>query len=428
MRFRMRTNGKVSDVHDVKRGIEIHHGLNGGRTVTMERSDHSRAVFEKGRGGFVERPYNFRGHDFDRRTYVYGGRTYDHFYHGYRFRGLDIHVYAPSRYWGRSYYGWAYSPWREPVRYRWGWMGNPWYRHFGFYFSPYPVYASAAFWLTDYMISQELEEAYAAQQDSGVMYGDPSEGAAPLSPEIKQMIADEVRNQLALENQEAQDYAAGQEVDPGSSGIGRTLSDVANGRPHVFVVGDALDVVDGSGMECTLSDGDVLSLQVAPPVDSPSADLVVLASKGGQECPKDDVVSVGLDDLQEMQNDMRQSIDQGLQELRQNQGQGGLPPVPPSTEAVPAPYAAAAPPPDPNAAMELQQEAQQADVAQNEVTAENSQNSGAGAPTITVGQTMADVEAILGQPTNKAIVGNRAIYNYNGMRVTFVDGRVTDVQ
>jgi hypothetical protein len=418
----------VSDVHDVKRGMDIHQGLNGGRTISMVRPDHSRAVFQRGRPGFVERPYNFRGRDFDRRTYVYGGHTYDNFYHGYRFRGLDMHVYAPSRYWGRSYYGWAYSPWREPVRYRWGWTGNPWYRHFGFYFSPYPVYASAAFWLTDYMISQDLEEAYAAQQDSGVVYGDPSEGVAPLSPEVKQMIADEVRNQLALENQESQAYAAGQDVDPGSSGIGRILSDVANGRPHVFVVGTALDVVDGSGMECTLSEGDVLSLQVAPPIDSPSADLLVLAGKGGQECPKDDVVSVGLDDLQEMQNDMRQSIDQGLQELQQNQGQGGLPPVPPSTQAVPAAYATVAPPPDGNAAIELQQEAQQADLAQNEVTSEVAQDGGGGAPTITQGQTMAEVESILGQPTNKAILENRVIYNYNGMRVTFVSGRVTNVE
>jgi hypothetical protein len=309
-------------------------------------------------------------------------------------------------------------------------MGNPWNRYYGYYFNPYPVYPSAAFWLTDYLISSSLQSAYAAQQEAGEVGGDPSAGAAPLTPDVKQMISDEVRNQLALENQEAQQNAQQQDVDPGSSGVARILSDVANGHAHVFVVGTALDVVDASGTECTLSDGDALSLRTAPPPDATAAELVVLASKGGQECPKDDTVQVSLDDLQEMQNHMRETIDQGLQELQDNQGKGGLPTAPAAPQAAPAAWASIAPPPDPNAANELQQEAQQADQAQTEVTQEVAQDGGgaSNAPTISIGQSMADVVSILGQPTNQANLGNRVIYNYNGMRVTFVAGRVTDVQ
>jgi hypothetical protein len=46
-----------------------------------------------------------------------------------------------------------------------------------------------------------------------------------MTPEVKQTIANGVRNQLALENQEAQQNAPQQDVDPGSSGIARLLSD-----------------------------------------------------------------------------------------------------------------------------------------------------------------------------------------------------------
>ena len=55
------------------------------------------------------------------------------------------------------------------------------------------------------MISSDLQNDYAAQQQAGEVDGAPPDSAGPpeLTPEVKQQIADEVRNQLALENQEA---------------------------------------------------------------------------------------------------------------------------------------------------------------------------------------------------------------------------------
>ena len=428
--IRVRPNGRVSDVHDVRRGIDVHQGLNGGRRIWETRPDHSSAVFERGRPGYVQRPYSYRGHDFDRRTYVYQGHTYDNFFRGFRFHGLDIHVYAPSRYYDRGYYGWAYNPWNRPIRYRWGWMSNPWYGYYGYYFRPYNEYPSASLWLTDYLISTDLQAAYNAHLEAGEMNGDPGSNVAPLTPEVKQLIADEVRDQLALETQEAQQNAQQQYADPGSSGIARMLNDAANGHPHVLLVGSALDVVDRSGIECSLSDGDALRLEYAPAPDAITADLVVLSSKGGQECPRSDTVSVSLDDLQEMQNHMRANIDLGLQELQANQGRGGLPTAPYSGQASAAIYTASAPPPDQNAATWLQQEGQQADQAVNEVSADVSHQSGspAASPTISAGQSIGEVESILGQPTSKANLGNKIIYNYNGMKVIFMNGRVSDVQ
>ena len=424
--IRMRPNGKPSDVHDVRRGMDIHIGLNGSRRIAVERPDHSSIVFEKGRPGYVEHPYNFRGHDFARRTYVFQGRSYDRFYHGFSYRGAHLDVYAPSFYFGRAYYGWAYNPWSVSVHYRWGWTGNPWARYYDYYFSPYPQYSSAAYWLTDYMISTDLQAAYAAQQSAGEVDGAPygGGGSQGLTPDVKQMIADEVRNQLALENQEAQENAQQQDVDPASSGIARMLSD---GRPHVFVAGAALDVVDTQQMECSLSDGDVLALSNVPAADAMGVNLTVLASKGGPECQKGDTVSVALPDLQEMQNHMRESIDQGLQELQANQGKGGLPMAPVAAQTQPALYSSVAPPPDPSAGAEIQQQAQQADQAQSEVAADTSQQSG-GPATVTLGQSISDVESILGQPASKAILGSKVVYNYNGMKVIFQNGQVADVQ
>jgi hypothetical protein len=351
----------VRDVHTTS-GANVHTGFNGNRTVTAYRPGNTRIVAVRGRAGFVEHPFTFRGATFTRRTYVFNGRVYGGFYRGFGFRGVMLNVYAPGFFFRPAFYGWAYNPWPRPIVFAWGWGPSPWYGYYGYYFQPYPSYPSAAFWLTDYMISSDLQASYAAQQDNGGYGPPPQDGQAALTPDVKQAIADEVRNQLALENQEAQQSAQQQNIDPGSSGIARMLSD---GQPHAFLVGGPLDVTDLSGAACGLSEGDVLELRTDPPPNAPQVALIVAATKGGNECQRGNTVWVGYDALQEMQNQMRAGIDQGLQTLQSQQGSGGLPTAPPAAQgqATPAPYAAIAPPPDPNAATEIQQEQQQADQA-----------------------------------------------------------------
>ena len=444
---RTRANGRVSDVHDAKRGMDVHNNLGGGRRVSVQRRDGSRVFAERGRPGYVERGYHFHGHDYARRSYFYHGHEYNRFYRGYGYRGLMLNVYAPGFYFAPGFYGWAYNPWAAPIAFGWGWgVGNPWFGFYGGYFQPYPVYPSAAFWLTDYIISQDLAAAYAAHQEAQEEAGapPPAGGQPALTPEVKQMIADEVKNQLALENQEAQQNAASQDVDPGSSGIARLLSD---GRPHVFVAGGNLDVTDTSGQECVVSDGDTLQLRDAPAADATSANLVILSSKGNPECNISLTVQVQLTDLQEMQNHMRETIDQGLKDLQDKQGSGGLPAAPPSAKAAPvqSQYAAVAPPPEPNLGADIQAQNQQAADAEKDVTAEASQEGGTAAPggmaaatappapapapaSVELGQTVDSVQAALGTPTRIANLGTKVIYYYNGMKVTFKDGKVSDVQ
>jgi hypothetical protein len=421
--------------------MDVHHGLNGSRRVSVERADHSRVYAERGRPGYIERRYSFHGHDYGRRAYYWHGHEYNRYYRGYYYHGAFVNVYAPGFYYGPAFYGWAYNPWVVPAAYAWGWAANPWYGYYGFYFAPYPVYAGPAFWLTDYLISTELAAAYTAQQEANLQAAAAASGGQPLlTPDIKAQIADEVKAQIALENAEAQQNAQGQDADPASSGIARMLGD---GHPHVFVAGTAIDVVDANGAECALSDGDVLQFSGPPPADNQTdVNLVVLSAKGPQECQRSATVTVAVADLQEMQNHLRETIDQGLQELQAKQGQGGLPPAPASAKAPPteSAFAQIAPPPEPDGAADVNQQLTAADQADQEVAQAGSPSGGvdsavAPAPAppaatvnIALGQTIDEVTAALGPPITVIDLGVKKIYKYKDMKITFKAGKVSDVE
>jgi hypothetical protein len=454
------------NLHDIPGGGQS--VLAGGHRVIVERRDGSRLVAERGRPGFVQRGYKLNGHDFARRSYYDHGVEYESFYRAYLFRGLPFSLYSPGFYYPRAFYGWVYNPWPKPAAFAWGWEDSPWLAHFGYYFAPYPEYSSATFWLTDYLISQDLQASFVANQEGGEEDGIPpqldSASRPPvLTPEMKQKIANEVKDQLALENQEATETAANQDVDPGFSGIARLLSD---GRPHVFVAGGNLEGIDtSSGQPCVISDGDTLELQTQPPADAITADLIVLSSKGKPECDISQTVHLQLTDLQQMQNHMRETIDQGLKILQDKQGTDGLPAAPPSALTPPAQpqYAAVAPLPDPKDIADIQQQDQQAaafqgagqvsgDVVQPRPTqpaktpapAGGAESSAATAgpaipapadaaaapapPAIQIGQTIDQVEAALGAPTRIAHQKSGTVFYYNGKTVTFKDGKVINVE
>jgi hypothetical protein len=441
-----RPNGKPADVHNAARNMDIHHNLNGGRTVAAVRPDGSRVVANSAGHGYVQRSYTYNNVSYDRRSYYYGGTYYNSYYRGYYYGGYYMNVYAPAYYYPPAYYGWAYNPWPAPVVYSWGWGGNPWYGYYGGYFTPYPVYAGASFWLTDYLIAQSLQAAYQEQANAAVEAAKVPPGSSPvLTPETKALISDEVKRQVALENQEAQANAQKQDVDPASSSIARMLSD---NQTHVFVAGASLDVVQTTGAECGISQGDVLEVTSAPPADASAATATVLCSKGGKECPKSAQVQVAFTDLQEMQNHMRQTIDQGMGDLQAKQGQNGIPAAPPSAKAPPvqSDFVAAAPPAEQNVAATIKQESAQGDQAEQEVAsavvpanpADGTVASAAVPPapaaspaspvTVSQGQTIDEVTSHLGQPKNVVDLGTKKIYVYPDMKITFKGGKVSDVQ
>jgi hypothetical protein len=442
--IRTRANGRPADVHVANRGMNIHHGLDGGRRVSVERADHSRIVADRRGHGYVQHPYMYHGHEFAHRTYYRDGRAYDRFYRRYPYHGVYVEAYAPRVYFAPAFYGWAYNPWVAPISYSWGFVATPWYGFYGGYFAPYPVYPSASLWLTDYLISQSLAAAYQDQMAAAQAQAAANAAAAPapLTPDVKQAIAAEVQRQIALENQESQLAAQNNEPDPASSGIARMMTD---GIQHVFVAGANIDVVDAGGAECSVGEGDALQLTGPPPPDATAANLVVLSSKGGQECRKGDTVSVSFTDLQDMQNHMRETIGAGMGELQTNQSKGGLPALPPSAKAAPvnASFAAAAPPPDTDAANQINEQAQGADQAEQEALKDAAQNAGdqgaatplaAPAPppappkTISLGQTIDEITGNLGQPKSIVDLGAKKIYVYPDMKITFNNGKVTDIK
>ena len=445
-----RPDGRPRDVR-MGNGMNVHHNLNGERRFEREGPDHSRIVAEHGGRGYVQHPYMYGGREYGRRTYYHDGRVYDRYYGRYAYHGVYVNYYTPAYYYRPAFYGWAYNPWAAPVPYAWGWGGNPWYGYYGYYFTPYPTYSNASAWLTDYMISVSLAAAYQnaaaqqaqAQQAQAMAANAPPPGAAPLTPEVKDLISAEVQRQIALENAEAQS-AQTATPDPASSSIQRMLTD--NVR-HVFLVGHSLDVVNSTGAECAVSQGDVLQLVGPPPPESPTASLLVLSTKGGIECQRGDTVSIQIADLQEMQNNMRENIDAGMGEMQSKQG-SGLPAIPVSArgEPVKASFMTDAPPPDPDVKTELAQTYNDGARAEDQtlagggpaavpaggampVAAPAPLAAPAPAPTqIELGQTVDQVTAALGQPSKIVDLNVKLIYVYKDMKITFKAGKVTDVQ
>ena len=421
-----RANGQPQMVR--AHGMVITHGPSGMAKAEFVRPDHSVIVTQGAHYGYVQRPYIVGNVSYVQRTYIVGGVSYARIYRPYVYHGISLNLYVSSRYYAPAYYGWAISPWARPVVFSFGWGPSPWFGFYAGYFAPYPAYAGPAFWLTDYMIAMTLQDAYQQQQMQAAAAAQASApppyaiypGSQPaLTPDVKQAIADEVHRQLDQERIESQSAA------PAQNGP----QFLADNSSHVFVVANGLEVQSSYG-ECALTEGDVVQMTAPPPANSATADLAVLASKG-QDCRKGTVVSIAIPDLQEMQNHMRETLDQGLADLQARQGQGGIPAEPPAAARPPvdAPYAAAAPPPDPNIASEVSQQAQSADQAESEVLAQSSGPSAAGPPpSVTLGMTIDQVVGILGQPQAVGDLGSKKIYSFGNMKVIFINGKVTDVQ
>jgi hypothetical protein len=388
-----------------------------------------------GRGhGYVQRSVNVHGRVFVQRTFYVGGRPEARFYRPYYYHGIAFNVYAPLRFYAPGFYLWAYHPWAAPIYYNWGWAGRPWFGFYGGYFAPYPTYASPNLWLTDYLLSTSLQEAYQERLDAAAAANaqapppaaaTASGGQVTLTPEVKQVIADEIKQQLAQESAESQAVQAPQasqaapaapaNPEPTASAPPPALSPNVQ---HIFIVSSVI-VVSADGQQCAVTQGDVLQLDPAAQYPDPS-NAKVLASKT-LDCQSGKAVQIALADLQEMQNHMREMLDKGLGELQTHQGQGNLPVIDASLRTTtPAPYAADLPAPDANVASELQ-ETTQAALAPAAAPARKPVN-------VTLGQSIDQVVANMGQPTTKLNAGQKTIYVYKDLKITFLGGKVSDVQ
>ena len=411
------SNGQVRQVR-TPNGTVVYHPANGPRRVEVVRPGGRVVVATAPGRGYVQRPIVVRNTTIIKRTYIYNGVPHARLYQPRVYHGVTLAIYTPVRYYHPIFYGYVYNPWPRPIAYRWGWGGQPWYGYYGGYFTPYPVYASPSLWLTDFLIAATLEAAYqdrmAARSTAIYNYADDGQ-SAPMPPQVKQAIADEVRRQIEQERAEGQ---------MANSGGGQAFGIFSDNSPHVFVAYNPL-VVNSSVGECTIAEGDVLQTTAPPPEGSPSAQAVVLSSRGA-DCPRGSTVMVGLDDLQEMQNQMRATLDRGLSDLQSKQGQGGLPQLPPgSTGVIDSPLAQEAQP-DPNVAGELTGAAQEGDRAEQQ--AASAAAVGGPPPTLSLGMSIDEVRAIQGEPEKIVDLGSRKMYLYKDLKITFSDGRVSDIQ
>jgi hypothetical protein len=409
------SSGQVRQVH-TPGGAVITHRPDGSRRIEMVRPGNRTVVTNsRGFGGYVQRPLMVSNRQFVQRTYSVHGMSYVRVYRPVTYRGVSFHVYTPMHSFRPAFYAYVYNPWARPIIYDWSWNGRPWYGYYSGYFAPYPAYSSPVLWLTDYMIGSALERGYEERvEGAGFAPG----GAAGMTPEVKQAVADEVRRQLDLERAESQSQNAA---------YGDDLPIFADNARHVLLAFNSLEVSSG-GRDCMVTAGDVLQLYGPPPADSATADAIVLASKG-MDCRRSSIVSVPIQDLQEMQNDMRATIDQGLADFQSRHGKGGLPVLPPSAAGSVLNSSFATVTPDANVATELTNTAQEADRAEQAVVNEGDAPGGSAGPiTISLGQTIDEVVAIQGQPQKVVDLGAKKIYVYKDMKITFTDGKVSDVQ
>lgn len=340
---RRAADGSVLAVANPRDGMLIQHGVDGGRRILVNQPDHTR-IFATSRGvQYVQHPYTFRGRAYDHRTYYFQGKTVQRYYRPYTYGGATLDSYAPTRFYAPNFYRWALSSFR-PSPFQWNVGNQPWYQHYSGYFTPDAVYSSPVPWLVDFVIGASLVTAYNAEQQSQ-QPAPPADSSSAITPQVKQLVAQEVGRQVRLESVEAEQNTHNAEPSPGADGVVAELSDR---QTHAFVVGSDLDLIDASGRRCMVSEGDVVAVVSAAKADTSTADAVVLSSKGGDECARSVRVAVALSDVQEMQNHMREAIDQGLASTNAAK----------TVPAVTPTFAEAGPPPDANAAEEIERQQQ----------------------------------------------------------------------
>lgn len=371
----MRPNGQIRSINH--NGMQINHGINGNRTVVSYHNG-ARIVTTGRNSGYVQRAYVTRGTStYVSRTVVVNHVTYTSVYRSYSYGGYCCYYgYHPAYYYAPVYYGWAYNPWPAPVYFAWGWGAAPWYGYYGGYFAPYPVYPSAAFWLTDYLIAANLQAAYQARAaaaasasgDSGEGYQQRQQyqpsgndnaasnsGQVTLTPEVKEAIAEEVKAQLAAQQAAAQQTTSGTSQSTTST-PSQDVPAALDPARHTFIVASDL-TVSSDGQECQLTAGDVIKRTSDTPDEDRKVTAVVSASKKS-DCAVGQEIAITVDDLQEMHNKFEEQFDNGMKDLANKQGKDGIPKAP-DTKTTPSDVPP--PPPDNNAAKALQDQQSAAD-------------------------------------------------------------------
>ena len=216
----------------------------------------------------------------------------------------------------------------------------------------------ASLWTTDPLIAANLSAAYGPYLLGTAAPAAKGKGPA-LSNQIKQAIANQLKNEIAAEQAAAKGGAKAASGDEVPAAL----------RPKIryFVVSSEEDLTTSDGAECVLTAGDVIYRSDDKPDGDNMVDAIVQSSKKN-ECASGETVGVAVDDLQEMHNQLRIQMDAGLKTLAEKQGKNGLPAAPDTKT-----QAGEVPPPAPDAKVDsdLRETNKEADQAEAEARQPN---------------------------------------------------------
>ena len=308
--------------------------------------------YGNGLSGTVERSIR---PGFTSRTFVGGGRILytrvyqNHVWHQFG-QVFGYETFVPAVRFPAVYYRWALAPWPRPFAYSWGWRAQPWYPMYGVLFTPYPVYTSPDLWMTDYIIAQSMQSAYAAQNaapasqpappdlppapapDAGsaappVQPGEASPAAQPTDlppapaappPAITPQIKAQLNTQIKVQLQEQQAAAA----TPATLRMPGTPPAL---RPnHVFFeVVQPLNVPTAHG-HCSLSANDYIRRTGDMSSDDWMIPVVVELSRPS-DCPEGSSTRIGLNDLNAMENEQEAQVLEAMRAASRSMGPNGPP-------------------------------------------------------------------------------------------------------
>jgi hypothetical protein len=295
--------------------------INGPSGPVREMRGRSGVATERGITG---RPGFYRHTDFPR-----GGRPSAYVYREYHYGPYHYFRPVPPLIYNPAFYTMSFG---APVTFAWGWRGQPWYAAYGSSFTPYDSYPSMDYWMTDYVISQNLQQAYAAGGGAPGPGGDPNASAGPdpnaaagppppIPDDVKQQIEAEIKAELQ-EQQAMAARGANNVAPPPDPNEPDELPDAVKPGHTTFLVTSQISAQVNGG-SCTLGPGDVIS-RTSGMLQDGSVSIRVTTSRS-TECPKDATAQISLTDLNEMQNAVKQMVGGGLNYAAAHVGKDGLP-------------------------------------------------------------------------------------------------------
>ncbi|MGB9335296.1 MAG: hypothetical protein WCB14_09840, partial [Candidatus Acidiferrales bacterium] len=181
--------------------------------------------------------------------------------------------------------------------------------------------------------------------------------AVSITPETKQVLADEVRARLVT----VRDAAINPQL--ASATGGDLLPEALNPTERLFIVASTLNETLPDGEECSLSQGDIIT-RISDTPDIEQSVRVLVSSSQKNDCIAGTQVAVAVQDLQDMYNEFQAKMDAGLQELGKIQGHDG---IPAARQVGMHPNPDGTADPDPSVYADLQQQQQDATSTEQEI-------------------------------------------------------------